>query len=102
MAITMEVPKSWGANLEWRQDAACRDLDPDLFFPIGVTGPAVAQIAEAKSVCSSCPVADECLEFAITTNQEFGIWGGKTEDERRALRRQWRARLRQQRATPAV
>jgi WhiB family redox-sensing transcriptional regulator len=94
MAIAIESPKSWDAHLGWRQDAECRDLDPNLFFPVGVTGPAVEQIAAAKSICGSCPVRNECLEFAITTNQEFGVWGGTSEDERRVLRRQWRARMR--------
>jgi WhiB family redox-sensing transcriptional regulator len=44
-------------------------------------------------------VRSECLEFAITTNQEFGVWGGTSEDERRVLRRQWRARVRAQRVS---
>lgn len=102
MAITMESPRSWDASIEWRRDAACKDLDPNLFFPIGVTGPAVDQIAAAKSICNQCPVRAECLEFAITTNQEFGVWGGTTEDERRVLRRQWRARIRRERAAAAA
>ncbi|HEX7165676.1 MAG TPA: WhiB family transcriptional regulator [Acidimicrobiales bacterium] len=88
--------------MEWRRDAACKDLDPNLFFPIGVTGPAVDQIAAAKSICTLCPVRAECLDFAITTNQEFGIWGGTSEDERRVLRRQWRARIRRERAEAAA
>ncbi len=78
-------------ELEWREDAVCRDLNPELFFPIGVTGQAVDQIEIAKSHCASCPAKDLCLEFAVTTNQEYGVWGGTTEDERRVLRRQWRA-----------
>jgi WhiB family redox-sensing transcriptional regulator len=67
---------------------------PDLFFPVGVTGPAVAHIAAAKAVCEACPVRLECLEFAISTNQEYGVWGGASEEERRVLRRAWRARQR--------
>lgn len=102
MAIAIESPRSWDAHLAWRQDAECRDLDPNLFFPVGVTGPAVDQIAAAKGICSACPVRAECLEFAITTNQEFGIWGGTSEDERRVLRRKWRAQQRQARASLAV
>jgi WhiB family redox-sensing transcriptional regulator len=98
MAILMESPRSWDASVAWRRDAACKDLDPNLFFPIGVTGPAVDQIAAAKSICSGCPVRQQCLDFAITTNQEFGVWGGNTEDERRVLRRQWRAAVRRERA----
>ncbi len=96
MAIAIE-PRSWDTNLTWRQDAECRDLDPNLFFPVGVTGAAVDQIAAAKGICAGCPVRAECLEFAITTNQEFGVWGGTSEDERRVLRRKWRARVRAER-----
>ncbi len=96
MAIAFE-PRSWDTNLTWRQDAECRDLDPTLFFPVGVTGAAVDQIAAAKDICAGCPVRSECLEFAITTNQEFGVWGGTSEDERRVLRRKWRARVRSER-----
>ena len=97
MAIAIESPRSWDAHLAWRQDAECRDLDPSLFFPVGVTGAAVDQIAAAKGICAGCPVQSDCLEFAITTNQEFGVWGGTSEDERRVLRRQWRARVRAER-----
>jgi len=102
MAITMESPRSWDASIEWRRDAACKDIDPNLFFPIGVTGPAVDQIDAAKSICNGCPARVQCLDFAITTNQEFGVWGGTTEDERRVLRRQWRAAIRRQRAADAA
>ncbi len=62
---------------------------PDLFFPIGATGTAVDHIEAAKSVCEVCEVRAECLEFALATNQEAGIWGGTTEEERRALRKEW-------------
>ena len=83
-------------DLDWRETATCRDLDPDIFFPIGVTGPAVEQIEHAKSFCKMCSSQDQCLEFAITTNQEYGVWGATTEDERRVLRREWRAKMRRQ------
>ena len=94
MALTFEAPLDWGVEETWRVRAACSTVDPDLFFPVGVTGPAVGQIAAAKAVCAGCGVRDECLDFAITTNQEYGIWGGTSEEERRLLRRQWRARRR--------
>lgn len=73
--------------MDWRSDAACRDQDPDLFFPIGSTGPAVEQADEAKKVCMTCDVREQCLEFALASNQDAGIWGGLTEDERRTLKR---------------
>ena len=80
----------WGNN-GWRDQAACRDTDPNLFFPAGSTGMALEQIEAAKAVCRTCRVQDACLRFAFETNQEAGIWGGTDEDERRRLRRSWRA-----------
>jgi len=71
----------------WRGQAACRNTDPDLFFPVGTTGPALEQIAAAKSVCFECDVRSRCLEFALTTNQDSGVWGGTSEEERRQIRR---------------
>ena len=78
----------------WRVHAACRDTDPDLFFPVGTTGPAIEQIDSAKAVCAECEVQTECLEFALATNQDSGVWGGTSEEERRKLRKQWVARQR--------
>ena len=72
---------------DWRDRAACRHEDPELFFPIGNTGPALLQIEEAKTVCLACPVRAGCLDWALSTGQEFGVWGGLSEDERRALKR---------------
>ncbi|WP_097871721.1 WhiB family transcriptional regulator [Streptomyces sp. rh34] len=76
----------------WRLHAACREEDPDLFFPIGSTGPAVVQTKEAKAVCRTCPVQAACLEWALENKQDSGIWGGLSEDERRALKRRSRRR----------
>jgi WhiB family redox-sensing transcriptional regulator len=73
---------------EWRNDAACRSLDPELFFPIGQGPAARSQIAAAKAVCTRCSVARECLAWALETGQDAGVWGGLTEDERRELRRE--------------
>jgi WhiB family transcriptional regulator, redox-sensing transcriptional regulator len=75
----------------WREGAACRDADPNLFFPMGTTGVAVDEIESAKAVCRSCPVRKRCLEFALVTNQEAGVWGGTSEEERRKLRKEWSA-----------
>lgn len=72
---------------DWRDRAACRDEDPELFFPTGTTGPALQQIDAAKAICARCPVLSECLAFALETGQDYGIWGGLTPEERRALRR---------------
>jgi WhiB family redox-sensing transcriptional regulator len=73
--------------MDWRHRAICRDEDPELFFPVGTSGPALLQIAEAKTVCRRCPVVTECLTWALESGQDAGVWGGMSEDERRALKR---------------
>lgn len=73
----------WG---DWRQRAACRGEDPELFFPVGTTGPALDQVELAKAICRSCPVIAECLAAALAGGEDAGIWGGLTEDERRRVR----------------
>ena len=75
------------ADDEWRDHALCRDTDPELFFPVGTTGQALVSQDHAKRVCKECLVKQECLDYALTTNQDSGIWGGLTEEERRAIRR---------------
>jgi WhiB family transcriptional regulator, redox-sensing transcriptional regulator len=79
----------------WRESAACRDADTELFFPIGSTGPAVAEISRAKAICAGCPVRQACLTYALATNQAYGIWGGYDENERRAMRRRQQRRAAQ-------
>lgn len=73
--------------MDWRSRAACLSVDPELFFPIGNTGPAVAQVTEAKRVCTSCTVREICLQWAMTNHQDSGVWGGLSEEERRSLKR---------------
>ena len=80
---------------DWRHYAACRDEDPEPFFAIGNTGPALLQIEDAKAVCRRCDVIDQCLQWALESGQDAGVAGGMSEDERRALkRRAARARAR--------
>ncbi|WP_217240102.1 WhiB family transcriptional regulator [Streptomyces sp. AC555_RSS877] len=69
-----------------RPRPACVEEDPELFFPIGNTGPALLQIEEAKAVCRRCPLMESCLQGALDRN-ELGVWGGLSEDERRSLKR---------------
>jgi len=71
----------------WRDGAACLDEDPDLFFPVGNTGPALRQTEEAKAVCLRCEVVEACLKWAMGSGQETGVFGALAEDERRALKR---------------
>ena len=73
--------------MDWRHDAICRDEDPELFFPIGTSGPALLQVEQAKAVCRRCPVTSECLSRALESGQDAGVWGGMSEDERRAEKR---------------
>jgi WhiB family transcriptional regulator, redox-sensing transcriptional regulator len=72
---------------EWRDLALCRDTDPDLFFPVGTTGQALVQIDHARRVCGECSVTQACLDYALDTNQDSGVWGGLSEEERRVIRR---------------
>ena len=81
--------------MDWRKQAECLDESPDLFFPVGTTGPAIFQVEEAKVVCRRCDVREQCLAWALESGQDHGVWGGMSEDERRALKRRTaRARLR--------
>ena len=86
MALTWIRNHEWDSDA-WRDQAACRDTSPELFFPVGSTGLAVDQIESAKRVCGQCQVAGDCLDFALATNQESGVWGGLTEEERRRRRK---------------
>ncbi|MGH8897051.1 MAG: WhiB family transcriptional regulator [Egibacteraceae bacterium] len=71
----------------WQAHAACRGMPVEDFFPAGATGAALDRIAYAKAVCAVCPVREDCLEYALGTGQLDGVWGGLSEDERRAERR---------------
>jgi WhiB family redox-sensing transcriptional regulator len=66
----------------WRQSAACRGLDPSIFYP-----PSEEEAAEAKAICATCPVRQPCLEHALANRERDGVWGGLTERERRRLLR---------------
>jgi WhiB family transcriptional regulator, redox-sensing transcriptional regulator len=72
-------------NLVWRQVAACRGVDPDIFYPVSEE-----DADEAKDICRQCPVMETCLEYALATRERDGVWGGATERERRRMLRQRR------------
>ena len=72
--------------MNWRNAAACRDEDPELFCPPGETGPAERQIAEAKAVCNRCSVKEVCLHGAIAEGDDTTVRGGTTARERRGIR----------------
>lgn len=71
---------------DWQEHAACRGENPELFFPVGTSGPALREIEQAKEICRRCPVAAQCLAAALATGEDAGIWGGLTADERRVLK----------------
>lgn len=76
----------------WRDNARCRDMDGEkadrLFFSDELVGDmARVAIQEAKAMCGQCPVAADCLYFAMTTQEKHGIWGGMTTEERRIFQR---------------
>jgi len=87
---------TWGLDTEpaddWRHRAACRGEDPELFFPIGTSGPALEQVEQAKAVCRRCPVSEQCLAEALRRREMYGIWGGTTEAERAELIRRRRTK----------
>lgn len=91
MALSLSAEPFSIEEDDWRDLAACRDTNPDLFFPVGTTGPALEQIEQAKAVCRQCEAQMSCLEFALVTNQDSGVWGGTSEEERRKLRKAWLA-----------
>jgi len=92
-----------GSAANWRAAGACLSADPDLFFPISSAGPAERQITRAKTICAGCRVRPECLDFALSHDQAYGIWGGTTpEDRRRERRRKRRAAATAARRTAAA
>lgn len=72
-------------EMAWQDDALCRQVDPDLFFPETTGG--LSQANTAKRVCAQCPVRAQCLDEALANDIRYGVWGGKSEKERRLLRR---------------
>jgi WhiB family transcriptional regulator, redox-sensing transcriptional regulator len=75
-------PAAAPEDLTWRDDALCAETDPEAFFP-----EKGGSTRLPKQVCRACGVRAECLEYALETNQMFGIWGGTSERERRRLKR---------------
>jgi WhiB family transcriptional regulator, redox-sensing transcriptional regulator len=81
------------SGLRWQERALCAQTDPDAFFP-GKGG----STSEPKKVCRACPVTAECLEYALRTDQRYGVWGGLSERQRRKIKRQRDADAQQQAA----
>ncbi|GAA1647747.1 WhiB family transcriptional regulator [Microbacterium flavum] len=68
--------------LGWQADALCAQTDPEAFFP-----EKGGSTRDAKRICTSCDVRDQCLEYALKNDERFGIWGGLSERERRKVKR---------------
>lgn len=75
----------WGRP-DWMDRGACVGMNADLFFP--PRGVHTADMAEAKAVCAGCPVEQTCRDYALRHHIKYGLWGGTTERERRAIRKQ--------------
>ena len=71
--------------MEWSNQAACLSAEPELFFPIGTTGGALDDVTAAKAVCARCGVLTECRDYALSSRQPFGVWGGLDEEQRKAI-----------------
>ena len=95
-------PIALAASDTWKEEAVCRTIDPELFFPEGRGAQLEVMTEDAKAVCiGGCPVRAECLEFALETRQDSGVWGGLSEHERKVLvRKKTRLRLRPARPSP--
>lgn len=81
------------AEDDWRGQAACRGEDPDLFFAVGGASPELiaakkARTNQAKRICAGCPVRQECLDWALETQEPHGVFGGVDEGDRRRMLRQ--------------
>ncbi|GAC1607912.1 MAG: hypothetical protein NVS3B26_02750 [Mycobacteriales bacterium] len=74
-------------DIHFTVHAACRRIDPEVFFPAGYAGEHQGLVLQAKAVCAHCPVTEACLETALSSDQQSGIWGGLTPLERIRLRR---------------
>ena len=92
LVYTSGLEPTVGEATSWRDRAACRNSEMTLFFPDTAD---VVAIERAKQACASCPVTQECLSYAVATNETAGIWGGTTPGERRRLRRHLLKELRE-------
>ena len=87
MAEISRLPRPVADEWEWQFDGACRTVDPETFFhPDGERGPRRRQREmNAKSICASCPVLQQCRDHALQVQEPYGIWGGLSEDDRLAI-----------------
>ena len=79
---TIQLASGENMELSWQERSLCAQTDPEAFFP-----EKGGSTRDAKKICTSCEVRSECLEYALSNDERFGIWGGLSERERRKLRR---------------
>lgn len=85
MAVLAELATKLAFDADdraWMLEAKCLDADPEAFFP-----EKGGSTREAKRICATCPVRNECLDHALANDERFGIWGGLSERERRRAKR---------------
>lgn len=75
-------------EMEWQVKGICRNIDPEFFFPEGRAKANQAKIA--KRICLDCPILQECRDWALTRGEQFGVWGGLSDNDRRAIWKKWR------------
>jgi len=87
VADTKRLPPPLAVQWEWQADAACRGMDSGTFFhPVNERNAAREhRIAAAKAICRRCPAIRECLEYALRVREPYGVWGGRSEEERAFL-----------------
>jgi WhiB family transcriptional regulator, redox-sensing transcriptional regulator len=90
MTMTITIGATAPRSDDWKLRGSCGGMDPDIFFPVLVSGPSTSgsagrRVAAAKRICYACPVISECLTWALRHGEEWGVWGGLSEHERRRL-----------------
>lgn len=78
---------------DWVLKAACRDSDPEIFFP-SVGTDLLKKFDQAQQICGTCPVQPDCLEYALEHNLDEGIWGGLSANQRMIIKRRKRRNIR--------
>lgn len=87
MRNSYDAPMTADRPPYWSDGAACKDSDPDDFFPATYTGVGALTVADAKRVCNRCPVKNACLHWALERREPHGVWGGTAPHEREELAR---------------
>lgn len=87
MAEVRRLPAPREGDWDWQVDAACRGLDTANFYhPENERGPSrVRRERQAKAICATCPVIENCLRWALAAREPYGVWGGMSADERELL-----------------